>query len=155
MMWPILCRVSPTALFKLFSGRQVWYHLAFSLVVNWIFAPLLMVGLAWAFLPDKVELREGLILVGLARCIAMVLVWTDIAGGDGDYCAVLVAFNSVLQIVLYSPFAILYINKISPGSTDEIHIDYQTVARSVAAFLGAWCSPASSPSLPFRRSTGS
>ncbi|ORY77268.1 sodium bile acid symporter family-domain-containing protein [Leucosporidium creatinivorum] len=136
MMWPILCRVSPTALFKLFSGRQVWYHLAFSLFVNWVFAPLLMVGLAWAFLPDRVELREGLILVGLARCIAMVLVWTDIAGGDGDYCAVLVAFNSVLQIVLYSPFAILYINTISPGSQDDIHIDYVTVARSVAAFLG-------------------
>lgn len=72
MMWPILCRVSPTALVKLFSGRQVWKHLAFSLFVNWVFAPLLMVGLSWAFLPDKVELREGLILVGLARCIAMV-----------------------------------------------------------------------------------
>ena len=72
MMWPILCRVSPTALGRLFTGRKIWYHLAFSLFVNWIFAPLLMVGLSWAFLPDKQELREGLILVGIARCIAMV-----------------------------------------------------------------------------------
>lgn len=72
MMLPILCRVSPTALFKLFSGRQIWQHFAFSLFVDWIFAPLLMVGLSWAFLPDKTELREGLILVDLPRCIAMV-----------------------------------------------------------------------------------
>lgn len=84
MMWPILCRVSPTALVRLFSERKIWYHLAFSLVVNWIVAPLLMLGLSWAFLPDKRELREGLILVGLARCIAMVMVWTDIAQGDSD-----------------------------------------------------------------------
>lgn len=71
-MWPILCRVSPSALLRLFSGRKIWYHLLFSLVVNWILAPLLMLGLAWAFLPDKEGLREGLILVGIARCIAMV-----------------------------------------------------------------------------------
>lgn len=77
MMWPILCRVSPTALLKLFSGRQVWQHLAFSLFVNWVFAPLLMFALSWAFLPDKAELREGLILVGLARCIAMVTPFGD------------------------------------------------------------------------------
>ncbi|KAI5474324.1 bile acid:sodium symporter [Pseudohyphozyma bogoriensis] len=135
MMWPILCRVSPSALLKLFSGSTIWYHLLFSLVVNWIIAPLFMVGLAWAFLPDKEGLREGLILVGIARCVAMVLVWTDIAQGDSDYCAVLVAFNSILQIVLYAPFGILYVNKISHPST-ELNISYSTVARSVAAFLG-------------------
>jgi arsenite transporter len=84
MMWPILCRVSPTALFKLFSGRRIWQHLAFSLFVNWIFAPLLMVGLSWAFLPDKTELREGLILVGLARCIAMVSFFNLSAISAGD-----------------------------------------------------------------------
>jgi ACR3 family arsenite transporter len=84
MMWPILCRISPSALIQLFSGRKIWYHLAFSLVVNWVFAPLLMLALSWAFLPDQPALREGLILVGLARCIAMVLIWTDIADGDAD-----------------------------------------------------------------------
>lgn len=68
MMWPILCRVSPSALLRLFAGREIWYHLLFSLVVNWIFAPLIMLGLSWAFLPDKQGLREGLILVGIARC---------------------------------------------------------------------------------------
>ncbi|GAA6030406.1 hypothetical protein JCM8097_009092 [Rhodosporidiobolus ruineniae] len=137
MMWPILCRVSPTALFKLFRQRQLWQHLLFSVVVNWVVAPLVMLALAWAFLPDKQDLREGLILVGIARCIAMVLVWTDIASGDIDYCAVLVAVNSLLQIVLYAPFADLYINIIAPArSHGDISISYATVAKSVAAFLG-------------------
>lgn len=72
MMWPILCRVSPGSLIPLFRRRQLWQHLAFSVVVNWIVSPLLMLGLAWAFLPDKEDLREGLIVVGVARCIAMV-----------------------------------------------------------------------------------
>lgn len=84
MMWPILCRVSPSSLLKLFSGKAIWYHLGFSLFINWIFAPLLMLGLAWAFLPDQTELRTGVILIGISRCVAMVLVWTDIAGGDSD-----------------------------------------------------------------------
>lgn len=72
MMWPILCRVSPMALLPLLRKRQLWQHLAFSVVVNWIISPLFMLGLAWAFLPDRPELREGLIVVGVARCIAMV-----------------------------------------------------------------------------------
>lgn len=72
MMWPILCRVSPTALVPLLRKRQLWQHLAFSVVINWILSPLLMLGLAWAFLPDRPELREGLVVVGVARCIAMV-----------------------------------------------------------------------------------
>ncbi|KAM0746986.1 arsenical-resistance protein [Meredithblackwellia eburnea MCA 4105] len=136
MMWPILCRVSPTALLRLFSDRKIWQHLLFSLVVNWIIAPFFMLGLAWAFLPDKEDLRHGLILVGVARCIAMVLVWTDIAHGDSDFCAVVVAFNSVLQIALYAPMAILLVAKIAPGaSEDEIQVSYGTVAKSVAAFL--------------------
>ena len=72
MMWPILCRVSPTALVPLLRKRQLWQHLAFSVVINWIVSPLFMLGLAWAFLPDRSDLREGLIVVGVARCIAMV-----------------------------------------------------------------------------------
>ncbi|GAA5891947.1 hypothetical protein JCM5296_004640 [Sporobolomyces johnsonii] len=136
MMWPILCRVSPSSLVPLFKQRALWKHLLFSVVLNWIIAPLFMFGLAWAFLPDKRELREGLILVGIARCIAMVLVWTEIAKGDIEFCAINVVVNSLLQIVLYSPLAILYIRVFSGGADDGFQVGYATVARSVAAFLG-------------------
>ncbi|GAA5866519.1 hypothetical protein JCM1840_001345 [Sporobolomyces johnsonii] len=136
MMWPILCRVSPSSLVPLLKQRALWKHLLFSVVLNWIIAPLFMFGLAWAFLPDKRELREGLILVGIARCIAMVLVWTEIARGDIEFCAINVVVNSLLQIVLYSPLAILYIRVFSGGVDDGFQVGYATVARSVAAFLG-------------------
>lgn len=100
MMYPILCKVRFETLHLLLREKELWKHIAISFVLNWIIAPLFMTALAWAFLPDRQELRDGLIFVGVARCIAMVLIWTDLAGGDGDYCAVLVAFNSLLQIVL-------------------------------------------------------
>merc|ERR1719326_534734 len=103
--------------------------------MNWRVAPFLMLGLSWAFLPDESELREGLILVGLARCIAMVLIWTGLAGGDSEYCAILVAINSILQIVLYAPLAIFFINIISQ-SDSKVTVSYSTVAISVAVFLG-------------------
>ncbi|KAJ5021102.1 sodium bile acid symporter family-domain-containing protein, partial [Bipolaris maydis] len=105
-----------------------------SFVLNWIIAPLFMVGLGWAFLPDRQDLREGLIFVGIARCIAMVLIWTDLAQGDGDYCAVLVAFNSILQIILFAPFAVFYIQVVSHG--EKTAVSYQGVAKSVGVFLG-------------------
>jgi len=92
-------------------------------------------GLSWAFLPDKSGLRDGLILVGLARCIAMVLIWTSLAGGDTEYCAILVAVNSILQMVLYAPLAILFIQIIGNSST-SVDASYSTVATSVAVFLG-------------------
>lgn len=95
-----------------------------------------MTGLAWAFLPDRPDLREGLIFVGVARCIAMVLIWTDLARGDGDYCAVLVAFNSLLQIVLFAPLALFYVRVVSHGGEGET-VQYEVVAKSVAVFLGA------------------
>merc|ERR1712098_211846 len=112
----------------------IWVQLGFSIIVNWIVAPLLMLALAWAFLPDKQPLREGLILVGLARCIAMVLIWTGLAGGDNEYCAILVAVNSVLQMVLFAPLAILFIRVISHGGASQV--SYSIVARSVGVFLG-------------------
>lgn len=93
----------------------------------------LQLGLAWAFLPDKPDLREGLILVGLARCIAMVLIWTGLAGGDNEYCAILVAVNSILQMVLYAPLAILFLRVISGA---DATVSYEVVAKSVAVFLG-------------------
>lgn len=135
MMYPILCKVKFETVHLAFRKKDIWVQIAFSVFVNWIVAPLLMLGLSWAFLPDKEGLREGLILVGLARCIAMVLIWTGLAGGDNEYCAILVAVNSVLQMVLYAPLAILFISIIG-RSGDTINVSYETVATSVAVFLG-------------------
>ncbi|KAJ6017544.1 hypothetical protein N7451_000923 [Penicillium sp. IBT 35674x] len=135
MMYPILCKVRYESLHHILRQRGIWVQIAFSIVVNWIIAPLLMLGLAWAFLPDEPELREGLILVGLARCIAMVLIWTSLAGGDSEYCAILVAINSLLQMVLFAPLAILFI-KIIGNSGSQVTLSYATAAKSVAVFLG-------------------
>ncbi|KAJ1558732.1 hypothetical protein HK096_006120, partial [Nowakowskiella sp. JEL0078] len=135
MMYPILCKVSYESLYLLLRKKSLYIHLGFSLFTNWIIAPLFMLGLAWAFLPDLPDLRDGLILVGIARCIAMVLIWTDLSDGDTDYCALLVAVNSVLQIVLFAPFALLYINVLGGGS-NRVNISYSLVAKSVAVFLG-------------------
>lgn len=135
MMYPILCKVRYETLHLLLRSKQLWIQLLFSFVLNWIIAPFFMLGLAWAFLPDRSGLREGLIYVGIARCIAMVLIWTDLAGGDGDYCAVLVAFNSILQIVLFAPLSIFVLKVISHDS-NNLQMSYSTVAISVAVFLG-------------------
>ncbi|PMD24784.1 putative arsenite efflux transporter [Hyaloscypha hepaticicola] len=135
MMYPILCKVKYESLHNVLGKRDIWVQILFSVVVNWIIAPLVMLGLAWAFLPDKGALREGLILVGLARCIAMVLIWTGLAGGDSEYCAILVAINSILQMVLYAPLALLFIKVISRES-GALDVQYSTVAKSVAVFLG-------------------
>ncbi|KAF2813091.1 arsenical-resistance protein [Mytilinidion resinicola] len=135
MMYPILCKVRFETLHLLLRSRDLWIQILISFILNWIIAPLFMVALAWAFLPDRQDLREGLIFVGIARCIAMVLIWTDLAKGDGDYCAVLVAFNSILQIVLFAPFAVFYI-KIVSHSSSAVTVSYSKVATSVAVFLG-------------------
>lgn len=136
MIYPALCKVRYETLHLLFSRRALWLHLALSFALNWIIAPLLMTALAWAFLPDREDLREGLIYVGVARCVAMVLIWTDLAGGDGDYCAVLMAFNSLLQIVLFAPLALFYTRVVSGRETNAGMAKYDTVAKSVAVFLG-------------------
>ncbi|PVH68962.1 arsenical-resistance protein [Cadophora sp. DSE1049] len=135
MMYPILCKVRYEVVHHLFRTRALWAQIGFSILMNWIVAPLLMLGLAWAFLPDRSDLRTGLVLVGLARCIAMVLIWNGLAGGDDQYCAILVAVNSILQIVLYAPLAVLFIQVISQES-GGISVSYDTVAISVAVFLG-------------------
>ena len=118
MMYPILCKVRFETLHLLLRTKDLWKQIAISMVLNWIIAPLFMTGLAWAFLPDRPDLRDGLIFVGVARCIAMVLIWTDLAGGDGDYCAVLVAFNSILQIALFAPMAVFYVRVVSHDNGD-------------------------------------
>ncbi|TDZ30230.1 Arsenical-resistance protein Acr3 [Colletotrichum spinosum] len=135
MMYPILCKVQYEKLHDVFRTREIWIQLGFSVVINWIIAPLFMLALSWAFLPDREGLRNGLILVGIARCIAMVLIWTSLARGDGDYCAILVAVNSFLQIVFFAPVALLFIRVI--GRDDSISsISYSTVASAVGVFLG-------------------
>ncbi|KAF7928581.1 uncharacterized protein EAE98_005637 [Botrytis deweyae] len=135
MMYPILCKVKFETLHLVFQKKDIWIQIGFSLVVNWIVAPLLMLALAWAFLPDKEELRSGLILVGIARCIAMVLIWTGLAGGSTSYCAILVAINSLLQMVLFAPLSVLFISVIS-GAEGPAEFSYSTIASSVAVFLG-------------------
>ncbi|KAK4986111.1 arsenicals resistance [Elasticomyces elasticus] len=135
MMYPILCKVKYETLHHAFRHRGIWVQVGFSIIMNWIVAPFLMLGLAWAFLPDSEDLRAGLILVGLARCIAMVLIWTGLAGGDNEYCAILVAINSILQMVLYAPLATLFISVIGNSSYKK-PVPYPVVATSVAVYLG-------------------
>ncbi|KAI0399696.1 sodium bile acid symporter family-domain-containing protein [Xylaria palmicola] len=135
MMYPILCKVRFESLAEVFAHRGIWKQIGFSIIMNWIVAPFLMLALAWATLPDQPDLRAGLILVGLGRCIAMVLIWTDLAGGDGEYCAILVAINSILQIVLFAPLAVFFIRVISRQS-GGLDVPYDVVATSVAVFLG-------------------
>lgn len=135
MMYPILCKVRFEVLHRSFKHRGLWIQVGFSIVVNWIIAPFFMLGLAWAFLPDKPGLRDGLILVGIARCIAMVLIWTGLAGGDNEYCAILVAINSILQMVLFAPLALLFLVDID-GNPSGYDVDYAPVAQSVGVFLG-------------------
>lgn len=137
MMYPILLKIRYETLHHAFRTRQIWTQIAFSVFVNWIIAPFLMLALAWAFLPDEPSLRQGLILVGLARCIAMVLIWTGLAGGDNEYCAILVAINSILQIILFAPLAVLFVRVIDNGQQQgAVEVSYSTVAISVAVFLG-------------------
>ncbi len=128
-MWPILAKVQYEKLPEIFSSSRVWVHIGISMILNWFFGPLVMLGLAWACLPDLPTYRTGVILVGLARCIAMVLIWNQLAKGESNYCAILVFINSILQIILYSPYALLFINVI--GHQHGIHVSYSSVAISV------------------------
>lgn len=131
MMWPILTKVRYEALLGIFLSRKLWIHMGISLFLNWIIGPLVMLGVAWATLPDLPTYREGVIMVGIARCIAMVMVWNQLAGGDGEYCAILVVVNAVLQIILYSPYAVLFINVIGAAKQSQLHLHYGTTAISV------------------------
>ncbi|KAG5947108.1 hypothetical protein E4U59_002088 [Claviceps monticola] len=158
MMYPILCNVRYETLHVILGKIALWKQVAFSLVLNWLIAPFFMLALAWAFLPDEPSLRSGLILVALGRCIAMVLIWNNLAGGDPEYCAVLVAINYMLQMVPFAPLAVLFISVIggSDGSDDsKIHYpSYLLVATSVGVFLGIPLGAAILTRLVLRRLAG-
>lgn len=134
MMYPILCKVRYEMLHKVMATKQVWKDIGYSVIINWLVAPLIMVILGWATLPDPVEYRSGLVLVGTARCIAMVLVWNRLAGGDEEFCAIVVAINSMLEIGLYGPLSYLFVVIFSRGT--HMGISMWPVVQSVLVFLG-------------------
>ena len=136
MMYPVLAKVRYEDMGRVTGDRRLLW---LSLLLNWVIGPLLMFTLAWVFLADYPEFRTGLIVIGLARCIAMVLIWNDLACGDGEAGALLVAINSVFQIVAYALLGTFYL-KILPGwlglDTQDVAFSTWEITKAVLIFLG-------------------
>jgi ACR3 family arsenite transporter len=136
MMYPVLAKVRYEDMGRVTGDRRLLW---LSLLLNWVIGPALMFTLAWTFLADQPAFRTGLIVIGLARCIAMVLIWNDLACGDGEAAALLVALNSVFQIVAYALLGTFYL-KILPGwlglDTQDVTFSTWEITKAVLIFLG-------------------
>jgi ACR3 family arsenite transporter len=136
MMYPVLAKVKYNRVGEAFTDRRA---IGLAMLFNWIVGPIVMFVLAWLLLPDLPAYRNGLVIVGLARCIAMVLIWNDLAGGSGELAAVLVALNSLFQILTYSVLGWLFLTVV-PGwlgaDTASLHVSMWDIAKSVLLFLG-------------------
>src|SRR6185437_475336 len=135
MMYPVLAKVRYESIGAHVADRKL---LGTSIVLNWVIGPVVMFVLAWSFLPDLPHYRDGLVLIGLARCIAMVLIWNSLACGSAELAAVLVALNSVFQILTYSALGWLFLTVVPRwlgADASALHVSMWQIAKSVLIFL--------------------